>query len=320
MIMANCCICGKEVSGNPFSTKDKFELLAHAFICRECAAKIGINSMWAANRYTAEKAKNKYYEMFPEEAENRRGTDNVDPNIVRNLLYTGQRGQAYKYIKETAGVGQYGVAKVMTEIEKNDEASFLAKLKSIPLSNITWAKKEALFLRTLLYEDEEVLHTVSGIMKQNGASVSGNNREIAVKDKPTQRSWLLVLTDRRIILINRHLLVGTECIEIPLSMVNSISLQMRIVFATIVIMHGSAGIYVDEITKPFGAAFVSKANAAMEKIRNSQTDRIVSAVQDLSNPQTISAADEIRKYKELLDMGAITPEEYEMKKKQLLGL
>ena len=35
---------------------------------------------------------------------------------------------------------------------------------------------------------------------------------------------------------------------------------------------------------------------------------------------TPSAADEIKKYKELLDMGAITQEEFEAKKKQLLGL
>lgn len=33
-----------------------------------------------------------------------------------------------------------------------------------------------------------------------------------------------------------------------------------------------------------------------------------------------SSADEIRKFKELLDEGMITQEEYEAKKKQLLGL
>lgn len=36
--------------------------------------------------------------------------------------------------------------------------------------------------------------------------------------------------------------------------------------------------------------------------------------------QQLSAADELKKYKELLDSGAITPEEYAAKKKQLLGL
>ena len=41
-----------------------------------------------------------------------------------------------------------------------------------------------------------------------------------------------------------------------------------------------------------------------------------------SQPQqsTVSAADELKKFKELLDMGAITQEEFDAKKKELLGL
>lgn len=35
---------------------------------------------------------------------------------------------------------------------------------------------------------------------------------------------------------------------------------------------------------------------------------------------SISDAEELKKYKELLDSGAITKEEYEIKKKQMLGL
>lgn len=40
----------------------------------------------------------------------------------------------------------------------------------------------------------------------------------------------------------------------------------------------------------------------------------------VSSSPSVSAADEIKKFKELLDIGAITEEEYEEKKKQLLGL
>ena len=36
--------------------------------------------------------------------------------------------------------------------------------------------------------------------------------------------------------------------------------------------------------------------------------------------QQASAADELKKFKELLDMGIITQEEFDAKKKQLLGL
>lgn len=41
---------------------------------------------------------------------------------------------------------------------------------------------------------------------------------------------------------------------------------------------------------------------------------------ETSNTTTVSSADEIKKYKDLLDAGAITQEEFEAKKKQLLGL
>lgn len=43
-------------------------------------------------------------------------------------------------------------------------------------------------------------------------------------------------------------------------------------------------------------------------------------VPEPQSPVNGSIADEIRKYKELLDEGAITPEEFEMKKRQLLDL
>ncbi len=51
------------------------------------------------------------------------------------------------------------------------------------------------------------------------------------------------------------------------------------------------------------------------------TDEDISKINAQQNGQpTISSADELRKFKELLDMGAITQEEFDAKKKQLLGL
>ncbi|MBR2411780.1 MAG: SHOCT domain-containing protein [Clostridia bacterium] len=44
------------------------------------------------------------------------------------------------------------------------------------------------------------------------------------------------------------------------------------------------------------------------------------AQQNVSNQQPISVADELKKFKELLDMGVISQEEFDSKKKQLLGL
>lgn len=47
---------------------------------------------------------------------------------------------------------------------------------------------------------------------------------------------------------------------------------------------------------------------------------IVDAMDQPQQPIAGSAADEIKKYKELLDIGALTQEEFDAKKKQLLGL
>ena len=52
--------------------------------------------------------------------------------------------------------------------------------------------------------------------------------------------------------------------------------------------------------------------------RQSQNKKTVDAIIRQEIPQ--SNADELRKYKELLDMGVITQEEFDAKKKQLLGL
>ncbi len=56
----------------------------------------------------------------------------------------------------------------------------------------------------------------------------------------------------------------------------------------------------------------------------SYTDEVPVQVQTAATPiivqQQTSAADELKKYKELLDMGAITQEEFDAKKKQILNL
>lgn len=67
---------------------------------------------------------------------------------------------------------------------------------------------------------------------------------------------------------------------------------------------------------------ISQQNLAMAK---EVVDYIEKKRRELRSPQTTviqqtSAADELKKFKELLDMGVITQEEFDAKKKQLLGL
>jgi len=70
----------------------------------------------------------------------------------------------------------------------------------------------------------------------------------------------------------------------------------------------------DENTVEFTAENNDLVNQIKSKIEE------LMAQQRMSNTNQLSPADEIRKYKKLFDDGVITQEEFEQKKKQLLGL
>lgn len=67
--------------------------------------------------------------------------------------------------------------------------------------------------------------------------------------------------------------------------------------------------------------FMPEYNGAARKMKEYIEDYILNARTNSATViQQTSAADELKKFKELLDMGIITQEEFDAKKKQLLGL
>ena len=80
--------------------------------------------------------------------------------------------------------------------------------------------------------------------------------------------------------------------------------------------------------KTIGDEDLQYGNIYKEKITNAVTtiDDIVKKYKNAGSAATVqvdqqaSAADELKKFKELLDMGVISQEEFDAKKKQLLGL
>ena len=66
------------------------------------------------------------------------------------------------------------------------------------------------------------------------------------------------------------------------------------------------------------------SNDTVEKIRNLALEAMEGYRNQKNTPTVavnqVSPAEELKKFKELLDMGIITQEEFDAKKKQLLGL
>lgn len=100
-------------------------------------------------------------------------------------------------------------------------------------------------------------------------------------------------------------------VDLPIDSVSAISLTLSIF----------AGISVSTSSGRIVFYFIENRSQIYQVLNNLLIERQSAKASQATNSATAqSNADELKKYKELLDNGIITPEEFESKKKQLLGL
>lgn len=118
------------------------------------------------------------------------------------------------------------------------------------------------------------------------------------------RKFEFVLTDKRVYGIARF----GKRVDIPINQISSVSMS---VLNTLSVASSSGMIAFSFMQNKY------EVHKAISQIIMQKQDA-QSYVTVKNNSQ--SEADELKKYKELLDSGTITPEEFEAKKKQILGL
>lgn len=152
--------------------------------------------------------------------------------------------------------------------------------------------KEIKLLSKLIHDDENIRALTMG---RKPKTVTG------------YEDVYMVCTDRRVLIVSKGLLkVKTE--EIALSGITEIRRKDGIIFSQLKIMStGRKGIKIKYMNKNSARAFCSEV----------QTVPIVTREDDNSK---ISAAEELKGLKELLDEGIISQEEFDAKKKNILGI
>ena len=80
------------------------------------------------------------------------------------------------------------------------------------------------------------------------------------------------------------------------------------------------GIWAGRNSQGFARKHFAEADKIKEYVEKAIASRAASNQGQTIINQAASSADELKKFKELLDMGIITQEEFDAKKKQLLGL
>lgn len=175
--------------------------------------------------------------------------------------------------------------------ENNTGAGFSAK----------WRLKHFKVVEQQLKDDEDVLVCFIGLK---------NFVDIANHDE----NWAYAITNKRII-IGQKGLIGEKVDVISLRDLNDISFRKGLVFGVLII---------DTIKEVFNVGLnKNSATSIHELVTNALMD-LKEEMHQSSQPVQQAKADdpyeEVKKLKELLDMGIISEDEFNAKKKDVLGL
>lgn len=153
-----------------------------------------------------------------------------------------------------------------------------------------FTKKELNYLPEILSPGEQVVAFTSGIM---GSS-----------------TWLITLTDRRIIFLDKGMIYGLKQMIIDLDKVNSISGQTGILFGKIIIEDAASSKTIENVWKKTVIAFTNKARDAIESRKHSLHPPMLKNEDD--------AVSKLERLAVLLEKGILSHEEFVEQKKKIL--
>ncbi len=109
-----------------------------------------------------------------------------------------------------------------------------------------FTKKELHHLPSVLMDMEQVIAFSSGIMDAN--------------------TWLIALTDRRILFLDKGMFFGLKQTAIPINKVNAVTGKIGMIFGAIEISDGHATRKIKNVPKASVMPFVNKVQETLERI------------------------------------------------------
>lgn len=182
-------------------------------------------------------------------------------------------------------------------VQKSDQPEKMARivqqLKDANFSDSYMTGREILKLPELIQQDETIKYATSGFYDTNTSSV------------------LIVVTNKRILFENKKLLFGSQNTEIPLEMVNDISYNSGMLMAKVSITSGTKDHKISQVSKKTVTQLVDTIRYETELAKHPKEQQSSQAPSDI---------EQLKGLKDLLDSGILTQEEFETKKKQILGI
>ncbi|MBM3114971.1 PH domain-containing protein [Jeongeupia naejangsanensis] len=164
-----------------------------------------------------------------------------------------------------------------------------------------FTKKELNHLPEVLAEGEQVLAFCSGLMEGN--------------------TWLITLTDRRVIFLDKGMLYGLKQTSINLDKINAVSGETGILFGKIKIQDGAAQRTIENVIKKVVIPFTNRVRDAMAA-NQAQSKAVHVTAQ--ATPPAVAVADELieklERLASLKERGILTVEEFEQQKARILAI
>ena len=159
-----------------------------------------------------------------------------------------------------------------------------------------FVKKEFNYLQEILQDNEQILAFSSGFMDGN--------------------TWLISLTDRRIIFLDKGLIYGLKQDIIPLNRVNAISGKTGMMFGNIQVTDGARTRIIKNVWKKTVITFTNKVQETLDAINKSPVLRSSENTQQPATKE--NKYEELEKLAALKEKGLISEEEFNQEKKKLL--
>lgn len=195
--------------------------------------------------------------------------------------------KAFLYIQDNYGNEQQ-------KLDRKRVSDIQAEIDSLENKDDWGTRKEISELPSILGSDEHIKAMTSGLTDGN--------------------TWLIVCTNKRILMLDKGMVYGLKLIDIPLDRINSISHSKGLILGKISITDGATTRTIENVSNRTVTFFTNTVNKQIELFKQSKSTPVTQVIHNTSS------ADELIKYKQLLDMGVLTQEEFDAKKKELLGL
>lgn len=154
-----------------------------------------------------------------------------------------------------------------------------------------FTKKELNHLPEILADGEQILAFSSGLMDGN--------------------TWLITLTDRRIIFLDKGMIYGLKQVSIDLDKINAVAGHTGLIFGKIEIQDSATGRVIENVWKKTVVPFTNRVRDAIQKRKTPASMSVADRQDDI--------VDKLERLAALMEKGILTSDEFQQQKAKLLA-